>query len=259
MSDPTPKAPLYAAINKALQAVEPIRKDTAGNRGKYASLAGALEVIERAFLPNDLIVLQPIQMNADGTMYIETMICHTVSGECLISQYPLSVEENKAIAGAQAVGSAITYGRRYSLLAAVGLAPEDDDGQAASQSRQGQQQQQSRQPSNVAPRPPQSSTGASPQAPPMQPASQIALTPEAWRKRIEGTPEIGYKTLVIDARKAFADNPDLRWMMYELIDRASDIDVVEKLYELAMKDGFPEDLSNHVNARLAEQEETVTF
>ena len=31
----------------------------------------------------------------------------------------------------QAVGSAITYGRRYGLAAMVGIAPEDDDGEAA--------------------------------------------------------------------------------------------------------------------------------
>jgi hypothetical protein len=33
---------------------------------------------------------------------------------------------------AQGYGSALTYARRYSLMAACGIAPEDDDGNAAS-------------------------------------------------------------------------------------------------------------------------------
>jgi hypothetical protein len=35
---------------------------------------------------------------------------------------------------AQGYGSALTYARRYSLMAACGIAPEDDDGNAASKS-----------------------------------------------------------------------------------------------------------------------------
>jgi hypothetical protein len=62
---------------------------------------------------------------------VETMILHS-SGEwicCGILALPVSKKD------AQGYGSALTYARRYSLSAAVGVAPEDDDGNAATMAK----------------------------------------------------------------------------------------------------------------------------
>jgi hypothetical protein len=52
---------------------------------------------------------------------------HT-SGQWISSVFSMPVSKHDA----QAVGSAITYARRYALAAVVGIAPEDDDGNLAS-------------------------------------------------------------------------------------------------------------------------------
>jgi hypothetical protein len=58
---------------------------------------------------------------------IETVLLHT-SGQRMV--WPFQVT---ASGTPQQIGSAITYGRRYSAQAALGVASEDDDGQAAKQ------------------------------------------------------------------------------------------------------------------------------
>ena len=54
------------------------------------------------------------------------MLIHA-SGQWLSNTFTMPVSK----ADAQGVGSAITYARRYALAAMVGVAPEDDDGNAA--------------------------------------------------------------------------------------------------------------------------------
>ena len=65
--------------------------------------------------------------DAENAACVETIILHS-SGEWL-SCGKLSVPVSKG--DAQGFGSALTYARRYSLSAAFGVAPEDDDGNAA--------------------------------------------------------------------------------------------------------------------------------
>ena len=57
---------------------------------------------------------------------VTTLLVHS-SGEWIAEDLTLTAGQNTP----QAVGSAITYGRRYGLAAMVGIAPEDDDGEAA--------------------------------------------------------------------------------------------------------------------------------
>ena len=66
----------------------------------------------------------------DGTFGLYAQLIHT-SGESIGGLYPLGNPN----APAQAIGSAITYARRYALLALTGVQPadQDDDGAAASQ------------------------------------------------------------------------------------------------------------------------------
>ena len=66
----------------------------------------------------------------DNGVIVETIFLHE-SGESLTTG-KLHVPAVKQ--DAQGYGSALTYARRYSLMAACGIAPEDDDGNAASKS-----------------------------------------------------------------------------------------------------------------------------
>jgi hypothetical protein len=74
-----------------------------------------------------LAVIQTIQADNDGMMHLFTRLVHGMSGEWIESDYPIIC----ALDNPQAVGSALTYARRYSLCALVGIASDDDDAELA--------------------------------------------------------------------------------------------------------------------------------
>lgn len=65
----------------------------------------------------------------ETTMYITTNLMHKDCDTIIKSRY-LVVPKNNNYADSQALGSAITYAKRYSLQAIYGLPSEDDDGNA---------------------------------------------------------------------------------------------------------------------------------
>jgi hypothetical protein len=99
---------------------------TDGRIARYADLAAVLEACEPSLRKNGLGVIQTTFL-ADGTLTLLTTLAHT-SGEWISSEYPIARDFNKP----QTVGAAMTYGRRYSYMSIVGIAPEDDDGETAS-------------------------------------------------------------------------------------------------------------------------------
>ena len=122
-------AGLAAALAKAQGAMKGAVKDSANPffKSKYADLASVVEAIRAAFSANGLSYIQTVQSSDIDEVRVETMILHS-SGEwisCGVLALPVSKND------AQGYGSALTYARRYSLSAAVGVAPEDDDGNAA--------------------------------------------------------------------------------------------------------------------------------
>ena len=64
-------------------------------------------------------------------LFVETVIMHDEDLAQLTSRYPILVADNKK-SDPQAMGSAITYAKRYALQAIYGLATEDDDANSAS-------------------------------------------------------------------------------------------------------------------------------
>jgi len=96
-------------------------------RSKYANLSACVEAVVDALNNNKIFLMQPTHLCEDGVI-VETVFIHA-SGE-QISSGKLHVPATKQ--DAQGYGSALTYARRYSLMAACGIAPEDDDGNAAS-------------------------------------------------------------------------------------------------------------------------------
>jgi hypothetical protein len=95
-------------------------------RSKYANLSACVEAVVDALNNNNIFLMQPTHPCDDGVI-VETVFIHS-SGE-QISSGKLHVPATKH--DAQGYGSALTYARRYSLMSACGIAPEDDDGNAA--------------------------------------------------------------------------------------------------------------------------------
>jgi hypothetical protein len=96
-------------------------------RSKYADLSACVEAVLDALNNNGIALIQKSYDCPTGVM-VETVFVHE-SGEmleCGILHFPASK------ADPQGHMSALTYARRGSLMAACGIAPEDDDGNKAS-------------------------------------------------------------------------------------------------------------------------------
>lgn len=120
---------LAQALVKAQRGFAPALKQSMNPhfRSKYVDLAGCVEAVIDSLNANGIALIQQTHECADGIV-VETVFLHE-SGERLDCG-KLHVPATKH--DAQGYGSALTYARRYSLMAACGIAPEDDDGNAAS-------------------------------------------------------------------------------------------------------------------------------
>jgi hypothetical protein len=94
---------------------------------KYADLAVCIEAVIDALHDNGIALIQHTDQSDKGVI-VSTVFMHE-SGEHMETG---SIFVPAAQNSPQAFGSALTYARRYSLMTACGIAPEDDDGNAAS-------------------------------------------------------------------------------------------------------------------------------
>jgi hypothetical protein len=119
---------LATAFVKAKKAFAPALKNSVNPhfKNKYVDLASALEAVNDAFLDNGIAIYQET-FEAENGVIVETVLIHE-SGESLRCG-KLSMPASKH--DSQGFMSALTYCRRGSLMTACGIAPEDDDGQAA--------------------------------------------------------------------------------------------------------------------------------
>ena len=122
---------ISTALVKAQKAFQPAIKTSLNPhfRSKYADLASCVEAVIDALNDNGIYLLQKNYDCPDGVM-VETVFIHE-SGEmleCGIVHFPATKRDSQGYA------SCLTYARRYSLMSACGIAPEDDDGNAASKS-----------------------------------------------------------------------------------------------------------------------------
>jgi len=127
---------LAAALAQAQAAMAHAKKDSENPhfRSRYADLAAIWDACRAALTAHGLAVVQSPRLVAAGDalwlVEVETTLLHG-SGQFLSDTLAVPV----AASSAQAVGSAVTYCRRYALASFVGVAPavDDDDGQAASE------------------------------------------------------------------------------------------------------------------------------
>lgn len=117
---------LCAALAKAQGEIKGAVKDSDNVffKSSYADLASVWDACRAALTNNGLSVSQ--WLSTDGAQVtVETVLAHS-SGQWMSGTMSAHAKDD----GPQSIGSVATYIRRYSLAAAVGVAPEDDDGNA---------------------------------------------------------------------------------------------------------------------------------
>jgi hypothetical protein len=146
---------IYPAFIKAQAEFESVQKDgTVKAESKtgaitrnysYATISSVISMIKPVLAKYNLAVIQLIKnSNFEKHITIETRLIHD-SGQEIVTEYSMpvkEVEKKNWVNGqnvteyryidSQALGSAITYARRYALTSFFGLSTEDDDGQLAS-------------------------------------------------------------------------------------------------------------------------------
>lgn len=117
---------------KALNGLSDVSRAHTANTGsysyKYADLATAAQQARAVLSQHGLAVHQEAAGETVGSVQVRTTVWHE-SGQWIAAE-PLTMP---AKGGPQDVGSAISYARRYALMAFLGLATDDDDGAGAQQ------------------------------------------------------------------------------------------------------------------------------
>jgi hypothetical protein len=118
---------LAAALAKAQGAMKPAQfnKINPHFKSRFADLNSCMDACKQPLADNGLCVMQ-LPEQVEGKDILVTMLAHS-SGQWITSEYPLLA----ARMDSQGFGSAMTYAKRYSLCALLGIvADEDDDGEA---------------------------------------------------------------------------------------------------------------------------------
>lgn len=118
---------IAAAMAKAQSAIEGAVRNNMNPafRSKYADLGAVWDAIREPLSAAGIAVWQGLQRTESGVA-CDTLLAHS-SGQWVRSTFEVPVGKQDA----QGYGSAASYVRRYALMALVGIAPIDDDGNAA--------------------------------------------------------------------------------------------------------------------------------
>ncbi len=120
---------IYKAILGVQGRVERVKRDSTNPhfRNSYTSLEAVWDAVRPALQAEGIAVIQAPGLVVDGKLEIKTTLIHAESGELVENMAHMPLPKMDP----QGVGSATTYGCRYSLMAMLGLPPSDDDGDAA--------------------------------------------------------------------------------------------------------------------------------
>ena len=118
---------IAGALAKAQGEIDNAAKDAKNPHFKtsYADLASVRDAVREPLSKHGIAVVQGVRSSTDG-VEVETMLVHS-TGQFFAETLMIPVGKRDA----QSIGSAISYGRRYSLMAILGVAADDDDGNAA--------------------------------------------------------------------------------------------------------------------------------
>lgn len=120
---------LATALSIAQGKITGALKDSANPffKSKYADLASVWDACREALSANGLAVIQTTREDTEGVT-VDTTLAHK-SGQYIRGSLRMVPKDSTP----QALGSCLTYARRYALAAIVGVAQVDDDANAASQ------------------------------------------------------------------------------------------------------------------------------
>jgi hypothetical protein len=125
------KLNIYQKLNNFRVAVGAIRKDKTNpyHKSKYADINAVLAVITEPLSQAGLVDVDTTRIDENGNMYLITRIVNIDNpNEFIEIETPLLLKDKN---NPQALGSALTYGRRYNRVTLLGLEQEDDDGNNA--------------------------------------------------------------------------------------------------------------------------------
>jgi hypothetical protein len=127
-----PRKQIAAAMVKAQRDFGPALKTNSNPhfRSKYAGLDACVEAVIDALNKHGIALTQRTHATEAQGVEVETVLIHETGEEMSFGRLFVPCSKNDP----QGYGSALTYARRYSLTTALGIAPEDDDGNAASAS-----------------------------------------------------------------------------------------------------------------------------
>ena len=117
---------IATALRKLQEQLPAVAKDSTGYGYNYASLPEVTKKLYSIMTPLGLSVSQILDESYDGKPAITTVLMHD-SGEHISGTYPLFEAGVKGVNNAQQFGAAISYARRYGLLAVTGVPADDDD------------------------------------------------------------------------------------------------------------------------------------
>jgi len=161
-------------------------------RSKYADLSACVEAVIDALNNNGIYLMQLTEEHEAGVK-VSTTFIHE-SGEQL-SGGSLFMPASKH--DAQGFASALSYARRYSLMAACGIAPEDDDGNSATASA----------PPKAVPKPPPAPTPAPTPAVP----KKISGKDSEWQLSVSAQPDTKFEdwlAVVVEATVTALDTAE---------------------------------------------------
>lgn len=175
---------IASALVKAQREFGPALKTSTNPhfRSKYADLSACVEAVIDALNNNGIYLMQLTDEHENGVK-VSTVFVHE-SGEQISggSLYMPAAKHDP-----QGFASALSYARRYSLMAACSIAPEDDDGNAATASA-----------------PPKAAPKATPPAPPKPPAAtpkKVEGQDKEWQLKVSTEPDTNFEdwlTVVVE-------------------------------------------------------------
>jgi hypothetical protein len=168
---------IATALVKAQKEFGPALKTSSNPhfRTKYADLSACIEAVIDG-LNNNGIYLMQLTDESDTGIKIQTVFIHE-SGEQMSSGW-LFVPAAKH--DPQGFGSALTYARRYSIMVACGIAPADDDGNAASK------------PAPVVAPKPVAATPKPAAPPPPAPPKKVEGADKEWQLKVSAQPDTDF-------------------------------------------------------------------
>lgn len=119
---------VYAALCAAQAAMGPVRKGSVNPafKSRYADLADVMSVALPALTDEGIAVFHQM-IRDDAGMVMRTVLYHGATNTQVACDVPLIVAKNDM----QGMKSATTYAKRIGIESLTGIAPEDDDGNAA--------------------------------------------------------------------------------------------------------------------------------